>query len=184
MLRKSGLLSVGGLGLALVAAVVFGAAPASAQAAQDGFSIGLAGGFVRGSESPFSNNTIGYYALGNVELPRLFRVFRPRVDGMFADWGSERLESLTANVLFTPVSGRKVAPYLIAGAGAYTGQGKVNPGWNLGAGLRLPGELRALTVETRLHVIRRTPQSFPNIVGYSEGRWRTVWAPIGFGIQF
>ncbi|MFL5602631.1 MAG: hypothetical protein ACJ77R_04340 [Gemmatimonadaceae bacterium] len=184
MHKKSGLRSVRGLGLTVVLAVVLGVAPASAQAAQDGFSLGLASGFVRGSDSPFSRGGIGYYALGNLELPRLFRVFRPRIDGMFADWGSERLESLTANMVFTPVSGRKVAPYLVAGAGAYAATGKVQPGWNLGAGLRLPGELRALTVETRLHVFRRTPQSFPNIVGYSENRWRTVWAPIGFGIQF
>jgi len=175
--------SVVGLGLALVAIAVFGAIPASAQIAANGFSVGLAGGFARGSASPFSSSTIGYYVLSTLEFPSPVRVVRPRADVFFADWGGGHVTALTASVLLTPVSGRRVAPYALAGAGAYTMAGSaVKAGWTLGAGLRLPGELRALTVESRVHAFLRANRDVPP---YDVGsRWRYVWAPIGLGIQF
>jgi len=173
--------SVVGLGLGLVATAVFGSVPASAQIAADGFSVGFAGGFSRGSSSPFNSSTIGYYVLTTLEFPSPLRVFRPRADGFFADWGGEHVTALTANVLFTPVSGRRVAPYALAGAGAYSMPGSaVKSGWTLGAGLRLPGELRALTLESRVHAyVRANRREVP-----PESRWRYVFTPIGLGIQF
>lgn len=182
MVRKHRRLrSVGGLGLVLLATAVFGANPASAQTVADGFSVGLGGGFARGSSSPLSSSTIGYYVLTNLEFPSPVRVFRPRADVFFAEWGGEHVTALTANVLFTPVSGRLVAPYALAGAGAYSMPGSaVRAGWTLGAGLRLPGELRALTVESRVHAyLRANGQGIP-----PESRWRYLFAPIGLGIQF
>jgi hypothetical protein len=179
----SSLRSVGGASLALIAAAVFGAVSASAQTAEDGFSVGLAGGFARGSASPFSSSAIGYYVLSTLEFPSPVQVVRPRADVFFADWGGGRVTALTANLLLTPISGRRVAPYALAGAGAYAMPGSgVKAGWTVGAGLRLPGELRTLTVESRVHAFLRANRNVPP---YDVGsRWGYVWAPIGLGIQF
>jgi hypothetical protein len=173
--------SVAALGLAVIATAVFRAAPASAQTTADGFSIGLGGGFAQATGLPFRAGPIGYYMLTNLEFPPVSRFFRPRVDGLFANWGGgERVSALTASVLFTPLSGRRVAPYLLAGAGAYLVPGStVKSGWTLGAGLRLPGELRALTLESRLHAYLRGNQSDPFV-----SRWRYMFTPIGLSIQF
>jgi hypothetical protein len=165
---------------AVVALTVFGAVPVSAQAAANGFSLGLAGGFARpsSSSSPFNSTNLGYYVLGTLETPSLFRVFRPRIDGFYADWG-EHVSSLTGNLLFIPVAGKRVAPYILAGAGAYAAPGSaVKAGWTLGAGLRLPGELRTITIESRAHVfLKDRPQD-------NSQRWRYLFTPIGLGIQF
>jgi hypothetical protein len=162
-------------GLALVAAAVFGASSASAQRAAEGFSIGLAGGFSKAS-------SIGYYVLATLEFPSPVKVLRMRADGLHADWGGGHVNALTANVLFTPVSGRRVEPYALAGAGAYTtGGSAVKSGWTLGAGLRLPGDLRAITLESRVHAFLRAREP---LVYAAESRWQYVFAPIGLGIQF
>ena len=183
-------LRVVGFWLVLTVVTVLGASPVSAQGTSDGFSVGLAGGFARGPTSIYSSSNLGYYVLTNLEFPSQLRFFRPRVDGLFADWGGAQMEALTANVLFTPVLGKRVAPYALVGAGAYsTGGAAVKAGWTLGAGLRLPGDLRAITVETRIHAFlgpsRQDFNPYQNsTISGPTGRWRYVFAPIGLGIQF
>jgi hypothetical protein len=104
---------------------------------------------------------------------------RPRADLFFADWG-QHVTGLTANVLLTPLSGKRLAPYALAGAGAFSMPGS-NPkaGWTLGLGLRLPSELRSVTVESRMHAYLRGhgPE-------FGSSRWRYLYAPIGLAIQF
>ncbi|MFL5639566.1 MAG: hypothetical protein ACJ78M_09335 [Gemmatimonadaceae bacterium] len=168
--------SIARFALALAASITFEAIPASAQQASEGFSLGLGGGFAKAP-------SLGYYMQTTLEFPSVLRVFRPRLDGLFADWGSGHVESLTANVVFTPIAGKRVAPYLLAGAGAYATPGSiVKSGWTLGAGLRLPGEFRAITIESRVHAFLRARHEYP--ASYDVGRWRYLWAPIGLGIQF
>ena len=176
--KHGSLRSIAGFGLVLAAATVFGAGPAFAQRAGEDFSVGFAGGFSR------TSSAIGYYVLTTLEFPSPVQVFRLRTDGLFADWGRGRVGALTANVLFTPISGKRVAPYALAGAGAFTTDGSVvKAGWTLGLGLRLPGELRAITLESRLHAfLRAGPQNVPP--GSLQDRWQYVFAPIGLGIQF
>jgi hypothetical protein len=92
--------------------------------------------------------------------------------------------SLTANVLFTPISGKRVAPYVLAGAGGYASQGSgIKPGWTLGGGLRLPGELRSIILESRMHVFRAHERTFPGLMGM-QNDWQYLFTPIGFAIQF
>jgi hypothetical protein len=168
----------------MTAAVVLGATPAYAQAGAEGFSLGIGGGFSRGPSSPYGSSTIGYHLLGTLEFPSPTRFLRLRTDGLFADWGAGRVTSLTGNVLFTPISGKRVAPYVLAGAGGYASQGSgIKPGWTLGAGLRLPGELRTIILESRMHVFRAHERPFPGVMG-TDNNWRYVFTPIGFAIQF
>ena len=158
--------------LSVAAASLFLAAPASAQAGSDGFSFGIGGGFARA-------NSLGYYVLSTLEFPSPVRFVRSRADLFFADWG-QNVTGLTANVLITPLSGKRLAPYALAGAGAFSMPGS-NPkaGWTLGVGLRLPGELRSVTVESRAHGYLRGhgPE-------FGSSRWRYLYVPIGLGVQF
>jgi hypothetical protein len=170
--------------LALAIAVTTGAGPASAQGPAEGFSLGLAGGFSRGPSSPFNSSRIGYHALATLEFPSPVPRFRLRTDALFADWGGGHVSALTANVLVTPISGRRVAPYVLAGGGAYTtGGSEVRAGWTLGAGLRLPGDMHSITIESRLHTFRAGWRN--SLPPYAvEPGWRAVWTPLGLGIQF
>ncbi|MDP9177234.1 MAG: hypothetical protein M3O61_06095 [Gemmatimonadota bacterium] len=171
--------------LSVAAATLFQAVPVYAQAGSDGFSFGIGGGFarasssVRASTSPVVSGGFGYYVLSTLELPSPVRFVRPRADLFFAEWG-EKVTALTANVLLTPLSSRRLAPYALAGAGAYK-MPLSNPkaGWTLGVGLRLPGELRSVTVESRIHAYLggRAPE-------FDSSRWRYLYAPIGLGVQF
>jgi hypothetical protein len=174
------------LALSVAAATLFLAPPASAQTGSDGFSFGIGGGFARGSgslvgprTSPPEPGGLGYYVISTLELPSPVRFVRPRADLFFADWG-QHVTGLTANVLVTPLSGNRLAPYALAGGGAYKMPGS-NPksGWTLGLGLRLPGELRSVTVESRMHAYLRGRGS-----EFESSRWRYLWAPIGLGVQF
>lgn len=181
---RSNVSRVARFSLALMAAGVIGASPASAQAAaEEGFSLGIGGGFSKGPSAPYGSS-IGYHLLGTLEFPSPVRAFRLRTDGLFADWGAGRLSALTGNLLFTPVSGKRVAPYVLAGAGAYASPGTgIMPGWTLGAGLRLPGELRSIILESRMHVFRTDGSNIYRPYDL-EDRWRYVITPIGFAIQF
>ena len=170
--KRGGLLPLIMPALCLAAATLFLAAPASAQAGANGFSFGVGGGFARAS-------SFGYYVLSTLELPSPVHVLRPRADLFFADWG-QHVTGLTANVLVTPLSGKRLAPYALAGAGAYSMPGTiVKAGWTLGVGLRLPGEARSVTIESRMHAYLRG-----NGPEFGSSRWRYLYAPIGLGIQF
>jgi hypothetical protein len=170
-------------GFVVAAATLIAVTAASAQTADDGFSLGLGGGFAKGFATPFSGSTIGYYVLPTLEFPSLLRVLRPRADLLFADWGASRVTAFTGNFLFTPLSGKRIAPYALAGAGAYAVRGSpLKSGWTLGLGLRLPGEAHAITIESRVHAFLAPKNNFPSFD--TGSRWRYVWAPIGLGIQF
>lgn len=170
-------------GVAMTAAVVLGGSSAFAQAGAEGFSPGIGGGFSRGPSSPYGSS-IGYHLLGTLELPSPTRFFRLRTDGLFAEWGAGRVTSLTGNVVFTPIAGKRVAPYVLAGAGGYASQGSgIDPGWTLGAGLRLPGELRSIVLESRMHVFRAHERPFPGVMATGKN-WQYLFTPIGFAIQF
>jgi hypothetical protein len=172
--------------LLIAAATLLPAATASGQATSNGFSFGIGGGFASGSGSSAGPRTsapdaggFGYYVLSALELPEPVRFLRPRVDLFFADWG-QRVTGLTANVLVSPVRGKRLAPYALAGAGAYKMYASSpKSGWTLGVGLRIPGELRSITVESRVHAYLRGRGS-----EFESDRWRYLWAPIGLGVQF
>src|SRR5256885_7021156 len=149
----------------LVATIFLLPAAASGEAGATGFSLGLSSGFVRASEAgesliiggipQFEPGGFGYYMQTTLEMPSPLRVIRPRADLFFADWG-QHLTALTGNLVLTPFSSKKVAPYLLAGAGAYSMSGvAVKSGWTLGAGLRLPGEKWSVTIESRIHAFHR-----------------------------
>lgn len=158
--------------LSVVAGTLFLVAPASAQVGSSGFSLGVGGGFARAS-------SMGYYMLSTLEFPSPFRVLRPRADVFFADWG-EHVTAVTANVLVTPFSAKSVAPYALAGAGAYSEPGS-NPksGWTLGLGLRLPGQFRSVVIESQMHgyLLGHVPEP-------GSSRWRYLFKPIGLVLQF
>jgi hypothetical protein len=174
------LLSVAGLTLFLAGA-------SSAQEAKSGFSIGVGGGFAQGDQG------IGYTLLSTLEFPSPFRAVKPRLDAFYSNWGRwPNVAGLTANVLVTPFSTTRVAPYLLVGGGAYLEENS-NPkaGATFGLGLRLPGALRTLVIESQAHVyLLEHPRG--QIYAYTldgpqyEGfkRATVIWKPIGLTIQF
>lgn len=177
----------------MFAAISF-AAPLSAQQVEpSGFSLGLGAGLASGPASPFSSKTKGYYLQSALEFPSPTRFLRLRTDALFADWGAHTVKALTANAVFTALPGRNVQPYVLVGAGGYISEGPMKSGWTMGAGLRLPSQLRAITIETRMHAFLSGAHSdYPVVqlcqtgclVNTTEDKWRYVWTPIGLGIQF
>ena len=165
-----------------VAAALFTGSASAQQTSDDGFSLGLASGFVRGEATRFNPSRLGYYVQTSLEFPSPVPALRVRADGIFADWDSGDMSALTANLLLSPMPGKRIVPYALVGAGGFVSNGaKPKAGWGLGVGLRLTGEARTITIETRIHTfIRATPRP----VGESENRWQPVFTPIGIGIQF
>ncbi|MFL5483258.1 MAG: hypothetical protein ACJ8AK_13845 [Gemmatimonadaceae bacterium] len=188
MIAKNGYANRG-LVFSLVVALCVLPNAVRAQAGDSGFSLGLSSGFVRASDAglpliiggvpQFEPGGFGYYMQTTLTMPSPLRMIRPRADLLFADWG-QHLTALTGNLVFTPISSKKVAPYLLAGAGAYGMQGAgVKAGWTLGAGLRLPGEKWSVTIESRVHAFIRA-NAWPE----GSKRSRSVFMPIGLGIHF
>ena len=183
MTRKHAILSV-------VAGTVFLAASATAQGgSSSGFSLGVGGGFAR------TNDTgLGYELTSTLELPSPVSALRPRFDLMVAELDrGPKLIALTANLLATPFSSPRVAPYLLAGVGAYIEQTSRPPkfGGSLGLGLRLPGQFRTVVIESQLHVYlladRWAAYLGPNsnlVVDPAFSTSRLMWKPIGLTIQF
>lgn len=182
MFRKRTIFSV-------LAGVLFLAASADAQQGSSGFSLGVGGGFAR------SNNLgLGYELTSTLELPSPVSALRPRFDLVFAEFDrGPSLVALSANALVTPFSSAKVAPYLLAGVGAYMEETSRPPkfGGQLGLGLRLPGQLRSVALESQLHVyLLADPWAAyqgPNsqlVVNPFISRSRLMWKPIGITIQF
>lgn len=180
MTRKRTILSV-------VAGTLFLAASATAQGGSSGFSLGVGGGFAR------TNDTgLGYELTSTLELPSPVSAVRPRFDLLLAEFDrGPKLLALTANALVTPFSSARVAPFLLAGVGAYVEQTSRPPkfGGTAGLGLRLPGQLRSVVIESQLHVYlladRWAAYQGPGVLvdGFSS-RSRLFWKPIGVTIQF
>lgn len=175
--------------LSVVAGTLFLAASATAQGGSSGFSLGVGGGFAR------TNNTgLGYELTSTLELPSPVSALRPRFDLVLAELDrGPKLVALTANALVTPFSSPRVAPYLLAGVGAYMEETSRPPkfGGQLGLGLRLPGQLRSVVLESQLHVyLLADPWAAyqgPNaqlVADPSFSRSRLLWKPIGITIQF
>lgn len=173
----------------MVAGTLFFGASAPAQEGSSGFSLGVGGGFAK------SNNLgLGYELTSTLEVPSPFSALRPRFDLVIADFDrGPNLVALSANALVTPLSSARVAPYLLAGVGAYTEETSRPPkfGGQLGLGLRLPGEFRSVVIESLVHVyLLADPWAAyqgPNsqlVVDPSVSRNRILWKPIGITIQF
>jgi len=174
----------------VVASALFLAASAAAQQGSSGFSLGVGGGFAR------SNNLgLGYELTSTLELPSPVSAVRPRFDLVLAEFDrGPRLVALTANALVTPFSTARVAPYLLAGVGAYIEETSRPPkfGGSLGLGLRLPGQLRSVVIESQLHVYLLADPWAEFLSAGSQGvvtdwppsRSRLMWKPIGATIQF
>ena len=181
MTRKRAILSV-------VAGTLFLAASAAAQGGSSGFSLGVGGGFAQAPDQG-----VGYTVLSTLEFPSPFSVLRPRADVFFANWArSPHVTGVTANVLLTPFATSSVAPYVLVGAGAYIEENS-NPkaGATVGLGLRLPGALRSVVIESQVHVyLLDHPRAGlyipPGAVIEPEAikRSRAIWKPIGLAIQF
>lgn len=174
--------------LSVVAGTLFLAASAAAQGGSSGFSLGVGGGFAQAPDQG-----VGYTVLSTLEFPSPFSVLRPRADVFYSNWGSwPNVAGVTGNVLLTPFSTTRVAPYFLAGVGAYLEEGS-NPkaGATFGFGLRLPGQLRSVVIESQAHVyLLDHPRG--QIYAYTlEGpqygsikHSRAIWKPIGITIQF
>lgn len=175
--------------LSVVAGTVLLAASAAAQGGSSGFSLGVGGGFARSNDLG-----LGYELISTLELPSPVSAVRPRFDLVLAEFDrGPTLVALTANALVTPFSSPKVAPYLLAGVGAYIEETSRPPkfGGTLGLGLRLPGQLRSVVIESQVHVyLLADPWAAyqgPNsqlVVDPSISRNRILWKPIGVTIQF
>jgi hypothetical protein len=169
-----------------VTAALFVAVSAAAQGSS-GFSLGVGGGFAR------SNDTgQGYELTSTLELPSAVSAIRPRFDLLLADLSDgPKLVAFTGNLLVTPFSSPKVAPYVLAGVGAYIEETSRPPkfGGQLGLGLRLPGQLRSVAIESVLHAYLLADPWSPfvpsqAVVDGSTSRSRLLWKPIGVTIQF
>jgi hypothetical protein len=172
----------------VVAATVLLAASAAAQQGASGFSLGVGGGFAQAPDQG-----IGYTVFSTLEFPSPVSFLRPRVDAFLSNWAqSPYLTAITANVLLTPFATKSVAPYLLVGGGAYTEEGsRTQPGFTVGLGLRLPGLLRSVVVESQMHMYRlehpRAGLYIPPgaIIEPSQiKRNRAVFKPIGIAVQF
>jgi hypothetical protein len=172
--------------LSTVAASVLLTGHASAQR-PSGFSFGVGGGFAQAVEG------VGYTILSTLESPSPFRIIRPRADVFFANWaGGPHVTGVTGNVLLMPFTSTRVEPYLLVGGGMYVEEGaKPKTGATLGLGLRLPGALRTVVIESQVQVYllneRRGPWDAPPgaVIEPSQyRRTRNIWKPIGLTIQF
>jgi hypothetical protein len=182
MSRKHAIFSV-------VAGALFLTASAAAQQGSSGFSVGVGGGFARSNDIG-----LGYELTSTLELPSPISVLRPRFDLLLADFDrGPNLVALSANALVTPFSSARVSPYLLAGVGAYMEETSRPPkfGGQLGLGLRLPGQLRSVVIESAVHLyVLADPWAAyqgPNsqlVVDPSISRNRILWKPIGITIQF
>jgi hypothetical protein len=172
--------------LSVVAGTVFLAASAAAQGGSSGFSLGVGGGFAQADQG------VGYTVLSTLEFPSPVRMLRPRADVFYSNWGRwPNVAGVTGNVLLTPFSTARAAPYLLAGVGAYLEEdSKPKAGATLGLGLRLPGALRSVVIESQAHVYRldqpRGPIDIPPGAVNDQGvkRNRVIWKPLGIAIQF
>jgi hypothetical protein len=173
----------------VMAGALFFAASAAAQQRSSGFSLGVGGGFAR------SNNLgLGYELTSTFELPSPVRGLRPRFDLVLADFDrGPSLVALSANALVTPFSSAGVAPYLLAGVGAYMEETSRPPkfGGTLGLGLRLPGQLRSVVIESQVHLYLLADPwaefqsaTSQGVVTGPTSRNRILWKPIGITIQF
>lgn len=183
MIRKHTIFSV-------VAGALFLAASAAAQQGSSGFSLGVGGGFARSNDLG-----LGYELTSTLELPSPVSALRPRFDLVLADFADQgpNLVALSANALVTPFSSPRVAPYLLAGVGAYMEETSRPPkfGGTLGLGLRLPGQLRSVVIESQVHVYLLADPwaefqsaSSQGVVTGPTSRNRILWKPIGVTIQF
>jgi hypothetical protein len=172
-----------------VAGTLFLVASAAAQEGSSGFSLGVGGGFARSNDIG-----LGYELTSTLELPSPIRAVRPRFDLLLADFAEgPNLVALTANLVVTPVSSPRVAPYLVAGLGAYMEETSRPPkfGSQVGLGFRLPGQLRSVVVESLVHfylladpwAAYQGPGS-QLVVDPFISRNRILWKPIGITIQF
>jgi hypothetical protein len=173
----------------MVAGALFLAATAAAQQGSSGFSLGVGGGFAR------SNNLgLGYELTSTLELPSPVSAVRPRFDLVLADFDrGPNLVALSANALVTPFASASVAPYLLAGVGAYVEETSRPPkfGGTLGLGLRLPGQLRSVVIESQVHLYLLADPwaefqsaSSQGVMTGPTSRNRILWKPIGITVQF
>jgi hypothetical protein len=165
------------------------AGSAFAQLGSTAFSLGVGGGFARSNDLG-----LGYQLTSTLEVPSPVSAVRARFDLLLADFDrGPNVVALTANALVTPFSSVRVAPYVLAGVGAYMEETSRPPkfGGTLGLGLRLPGQLRSVVIESQVHVYlladRWAAYQGPDsqlVVDPSVSRNRILWKPIGITIQF
>lgn len=143
-------------------------------------SVGIAAGFSRG---PLGDN--GFHGLVRLESPTRWSGLRLRAEGLYAQWGGidvNDVQSATASAVVVLRPQARVAPYLIAGGGAYDLGSVVKGGWTAGAGLRLRGSW-PVTIESRLHTFTSGAYYRPPGVQFDAGR-RTIYMPVSIGVQF
>jgi hypothetical protein len=173
----------------VVAGALLLASSATAQQGSTGLSLGVGGGFARSNDLG-----LGYELTSTLELPSPVNAVRPRFDLMLADFDrGPSLVALSANAIVTPFSSAKVTPYLLAGVGAYMEQTSRPPkfGGTMGLGLRLPGQLRSVVIESQLHLYLLADPYAEFLYATNQGvvtgptsRSRILWKPIGVTIQF
>jgi len=146
----------------------------------------LGGGFAKTSSTPLNSTTRGYNLQAALAVRTPLEAVRLRVDGLFSDAGTTRVEAVTAGAVLSASSRWAVAPFVLAGVGGYVENGgHLTAGWNLGLGV----SRGALFIESRVHAYRDAlagePWVIPNgVVAARHSNYRYLWHPLTFGFRF
>jgi hypothetical protein len=194
MFAHSGFLSC----ITLFAAAVLVPARVQCQSGADpiaspaSFRFFIGGGFAEGA--PFTGagvGDIGYNFSGAVERRTRLPGLRLHTDAFFANWGSDQhVAAVSAGLALHAPDRWRIAPAVIATTGVYRTSrvDRMNPGWSLGAGLRVPLGERALLLESRIHAFDVGERGLaasgvsPQSVKYD--RWQYTYTPLTFSIEF
>lgn len=176
--------------LLLACGLALATAPLGTATAQDAPAGAASRPVIFGASGGFSQMSggVGYQVQASLESRPLLRRLSVRTDGMFADWGAAQLAAFTANAVLLPFPRLAVAPYLMAGGGAYNQfHFGAQPGWTVGAGLRMRTSGRiAVTLESRMHAYR--DPRYTQIIGPNSLRttepYQYVWQPLSVGVRF
>jgi hypothetical protein len=158
--------------------------------------LSVGGGFAENPPfRPAGVSALGYGANAAVEWRARraapWSALRLRADGLVAHWGAEQhLAALTAGVVARGPERWRVAPHVMAGAGGYRASrsAEIDPGWTLGAGVRVPLGGAAFLLESRMHAFRVNSRELA-AVGVSPfdlayARWQYTATPLTFSVQF
>ena len=150
----------------------------------------LGGGFAKASSTPRSNSTQGYSLQATASLRTPIPLLRLRADGLFGDAGVTQLKAFTGSALLSAPNRWAVAPYVMAGGGAYAEQGdRMTAGWNVGAGFSVEmGRKTRLFMEARMHAYRDPfygqPYIVPGgVVNDRHPKYSYLYQPLTFGFR-
>lgn len=163
----------------LAAVVSFVTAPALRAQSTNPFSVDVATGTTLSQGSG-----VLFHGLAGVGVKLPSSSLGLRFGGMYTGGspstsvGTDRVISLTANLVLPFASDHAVSPYLIGGPGLYATPGYgIRAGWNAGGGIDFRVNHTQLFAETRLHVHNG------GLLG--NGKWQpSRMIPVSIGVRF